>query len=93
MSTSGGNLKALKENFDPLVTSLPISWKIARSLHLSCCQVLQGVTMAMMTWRAGWIGKTKVHTKARISNLNAMKIDLKTTMVFQMQFTVIYLSK
>ncbi len=31
MSTSGGDLKALKGNFDPLVSSLPISWRIARS--------------------------------------------------------------
>jgi hypothetical protein len=28
MSTSGGDLKALKGNFDSLVSSLPISWRI-----------------------------------------------------------------
>jgi hypothetical protein len=31
MSTSGGDLKALKGNFDSQVFSLPISWRIARS--------------------------------------------------------------
>jgi hypothetical protein len=31
MPTSGGDLKALKGNFDPLVYSLPISWRITRS--------------------------------------------------------------
>lgn len=31
MSTGGGDLKALKGSFDPLVSFLPISWRIAGS--------------------------------------------------------------
>jgi len=37
--------------------------------------------MAMMAWKAGWIGKTKVRIEMRMSNLNAVKIDLETMLV------------
>ncbi len=81
MSTSEGDLRPPRGSFEPLVSSLPISWRIGRSF----------TSLASSSPARGNYGhdgikgqkdrRNKGHIEMRMPNLDAMKVDLEMTMV------------